>query len=420
MKDDNPIISGFDTAAVGNDATFTVDFHVAVKLDRNGSTCDAYECTIQRRRAFVKRLKPQYRDNPLYRAAFNKEFDLGVSVSHPSLPRYVAFGGDYIVMDFIEGESLADMLKRGDKRLKDRRFVCKLLSELLGVVEYLHNRNIVHCDIKADNIIISPYSDRPATLIDLDKAYTAWLGDTSGNPAKYGCDTCADGAIDFRGIGMIAGKLGQKRVASACRKDDATAESIKASLHNSHKVVWWSLIAIVAVACAAMVLSSPQKEHAVVQPSTVAPDSATADIPTVEIQPFDHRKHAIDNTWISALIAEKSNDIKGYRQHLWSILDCDTITLRKKRDAIGEYIYSYGMATAGIISSAVRRYSDISELEVQKAVRTDPGWISLEKEEAEMQTRLLEWDAKVSRRSSDHPALLPDTIQGDTLHAPRR
>ncbi|MDE7389049.1 MAG: hypothetical protein K2M97_07360, partial [Muribaculaceae bacterium] len=100
MKDDDLIISGFDSNVDGK-IPVAVDFASARKLDRSGSTCDAYECVVQRRRVFVKRLKSEYRENPLYRAAFDKEFDIGVTLSHPSLPRYIFFGGDHIVMDFI-------------------------------------------------------------------------------------------------------------------------------------------------------------------------------------------------------------------------------------------------------------------------------------------------------------------------------
>lgn len=228
MNQDNIIVSGFDSR--NEAAPLAVDFALAKPLDRSGSTCDAYECTVQRRRVFVKRLKAEYRDNPLYRAAFDKEYDLGVSLSHPFLPRYVGFGGDYIVMDFIEGDTLADLIKRDDLRLKNRKFVRRLLNELVEVVDYLHRRNIVHCDIKADNVIVSPYDDRPVTLLDLDKAYTSWLDSTHGNTQKYGCDNCVDGVIDFRGLGKIASQLRLEKVARICEKDKVSVESLKRML----------------------------------------------------------------------------------------------------------------------------------------------------------------------------------------------
>ncbi len=192
----------------------SVDFGDAKKLVRSGSTCDAYECTIQRRHCFVKRLKVEFRDNPLYCAAFDKEYELGVSLNHISLPHYYSRGKDYIVMDYVEGETLGDLMRKGDERLRDKRFVSKILCELIDAVEYLHRRQVIHCDIKPDNLIVSPYDDRPITLIDLEKSYTAWLSDTASNPAKYDCTTCSDGLVDLNAICIIGERLGNKRIAA--------------------------------------------------------------------------------------------------------------------------------------------------------------------------------------------------------------
>lgn len=236
MNDRDFIISGFDHDAVqdarNQGAYISLDFAKAKKLSRTGSTCDAYVGTIQRRRVFIKRLKAEYRNNPLYRAAFDKEYELGISLSHPSLARYVGFGYDYIVMDFIEGDTLADLIRRDDQRLKNRKFVKRKLCELIDVIEYLHCRNIIHCDIKADNILISPYDNRPISLIDFDKAYTPWLDSTHGNIKKFGCESCSDGTIDFRGFGKIASSVGLKRVATVCKKDNVSVKILKRKLKN--------------------------------------------------------------------------------------------------------------------------------------------------------------------------------------------
>lgn len=226
MEVANDMISGFDSR-VGDRSSPEVDFSSARRLERSGSTCDAFECVVGRRRVFVKRLKEEFRNNPVYRAAFDKEYDLGVSLSHPSLPQYVGFGGDYIMMNYIEGDTLADLIKRNDHRLRNRKFGSKILRDLTDAISYLHHRNVIHCDVKADNVIVSPYDDRPSVLIDLDKAYTSWLDSTPGDARKYGCVDCADGQIDFRGLGKIASQLGMKRIAAECRKDNVTGEAIK-------------------------------------------------------------------------------------------------------------------------------------------------------------------------------------------------
>ena len=426
MNDDSDIISGFDSSA-DHESLFAVDYSAAHQLNRSGSTCYAYECTVQHRRVFIKRLKTEYRDNPLYRAAFSKEYDLGVSLSHPSLPRYVGFGGDYIAMDFIEGDTLSELIKRGDRRLENKSFLRKLMNELIDVVEYLHARNIVHCDIKADNIIISPYRDRPAKLIDLDKAYTSWLSDTSGNPAKYDCDGCADGAIDFRGIGLIAAKLGLKKIAKACDRSDITADSLRALLNHRKKFILWVVAGIVAVAGAVAAIVFLPKNSPVgdAEASISNPEAATldttaivADTVMLKPQPTVSHKPAIDAAWISALIAEKSVPIKKYRKELMAILNSDSVPIGDKRTAVMEYTESYGRAITDIIYSAVSHYRFLPEIDVQNAVRSHPDWTRLSNEEAEMQTLVTDWIVKESRRSSDRPVSQPDTILNEPLRAP--
>lgn len=412
------------------EAPFAIDFSTAKLLSSSGSTCDAYECTVQHRRVFVKRLKEEYRNNPMYRAAFSKEYDLGVTLSHPSLPHYIGFGGDYIVMDYIEGDTLSSLISRCDIRLTNEKAVKKLLRELIDVVEYLHNRNIIHCDIKSDNIIISPYPDRPAILIDLDKAYSPWLDSTHGDTARYGCDQCADGDIDYKGVGMIAAKLGMKRIADACNRNNVSADGLKKLLENrSGRVILPVIIAgvIIAAIVAVMALvTKPTSSHhdAPSDAGYAAPAAADSEqiaySPIAPGTPSEPEKPAIDNAWIDALISEKSAEIIGYRQKLLGTLGCDTISIADKYDAITAYTYSAGMARNQIIFSAVEHYRHLSEIDVQQTVRNNPGWVRLDNEEAEMQRRIKQWQTKVSRRSSSLPASLPDTNPDEPLPAPHR
>lgn len=425
MKEDGFIVSGFSSGAAA-EAPFAVDFSRAKKLDRTGSTCDAYECTIQHRRVFVKRLKTEYRNNPLYRAAFSKEYDLGVTLSHPSLPRYVGFGKDYLVLDFVEGDTLADLIKRGDERLKDRKFVKKLLGELVDVVEYLHNRNIVHCDIKADNIIVSPYADRPVTLIDLDKARSPWLDSTHGDTAKYGCEGCADGTIDFKAIGLLAEKLGFKKLDG----NYASAAALRRSLRDNAQAVWRMIIAtaVILTVVGAFVLlnskTSGNEDAATVEESenveTLNESVRESEPEAAPMPPEALQQPALDTAWIAAKIAEKEAEIRTYGQTLLATLGCDTIPVADKHSAIMDYIYQSGVATNQIIFSAVEKYRNISELEVQMAVRNHPAWVRLMADKETVDERINAWNAKESRRSSALPVSLPDTTQDADLHAPHR
>lgn len=376
MNEDNTIISGFDGAADGG-ASFAVDFAIARRLERGGSTCDAYECMVQRRRVFVKRLKAEYRDNPVYRAAFDKEYDLGVSLSHPSLPRYVGFGGNYLVMDFIEGDTLSDLIKRDDPRLKSRKFVRRLLLELVDVVEYLHRRNIVHCDIKADNVIISPYDDRPATLIDLDKAYTSWLGTTHGNTQKYGCGGCADGVIDFRGIGLIAGQLGMKRVAKVCANDDVAQETIREVLTGSGvaKRIW--VVILIGLCCVLPLIwyfttgSSSDDMVVPVVPDYAATDSMTADT-AISVQP-DKDTKVVDETGAAESANKAIATVERLREK--ALPDIDSIVMQYYGPLLKRHVYLRELAADSMTTSRqllmmIKKYAD-AQMEAQDAIMGD-------------------------------------------------
>ncbi|MDE5809130.1 MAG: protein kinase [Muribaculaceae bacterium] len=214
-----------------------IDFDDAVKLPEGGSTCDIYRTRWQRRDVFVKRLKEQYRTNPIYLDALDKEFDIGVKLRHPSLPIYHEFHRDYIVLDYTDGLTLAEMIKRQDPWLKSEKNIVKMLKELVDVVGYLHRHNIVHCDIKPDNIMITA-NGRNLVLIDFDKSYTDSLGDTSGHPGKYGLPIDEKGcmAIDFHGMAMVVEKLksnipgfkfsNYKKFVKACFAADANCDDL--------------------------------------------------------------------------------------------------------------------------------------------------------------------------------------------------
>ena len=244
-----------------------INFGNAVRLPEGGSTCDIYRTKWQRRDVFVKRLKEEFRSNPLYLDALDKEFDIGVKLRHPSLPVYHEFHRDYIVLDYIDGQTLAEMIERQDQWLTKEKNIIRMLKELVDVVGYLHQHNIAHCDIKPDNIMITA-NGRNLVLIDFDKSYTDALNDTSGHPGKYGLTADAKGrfAIDFRGIGMVVEKLkagisGFKfrrysRFVKACNSADVNCDELSAILADSQSGARLGVKAVgVSVGIAAIILA---------------------------------------------------------------------------------------------------------------------------------------------------------------------
>jgi tRNA A-37 threonylcarbamoyl transferase component Bud32 len=82
------------------------------------------------------------------------------SLSHPKLPRYVDHfeqdGSLYLVMEKIEGESLAALRKRG--AVLSEAAVLRLLRDASEVLEYLHGRAppVIHRDLKPGNVLQRP------------------------------------------------------------------------------------------------------------------------------------------------------------------------------------------------------------------------------------------------------------------------
>lgn len=381
-------ISAFDEETLGG--ALQIDFGRARKLTHAGSTCNTYECVIQRRRVFVKRLKPEFRDNPLYRAAFDKEYDLGVGLSHCSLPRYVAIGDDYIVMDYIEGETLGELIRRDDERLKDKRFVDKLLSELIDVVEYLHRHQVVHCDLKPDNIIVSPYDAQPLTLVDFDKAYTSWLSDTAGNPAKYNCETCADGQVDFKGICAIAELLGQKQLAALKNNKNLTPGDLRKALagQSMHRYVVATLVVVAFICCGAFAYNLRRPSDALPVHTENTESAAEEVVETVE--PVNTDEASVNASRVEPAAVEKTNAVNNTPPDTCNTAKIDYL-IENKSNEIHEIIHRiidpYIQEGNDLITKAADTTIPIQEIEEADRAYGEKYMEVIDRTEKELQKR---------------------------------
>ncbi|MGQ9687122.1 MAG: serine/threonine-protein kinase, partial [Thiobacillaceae bacterium] len=100
------------------------------------------------------------------RQQFEQEATVLARLNHPHLVRVTDFfeegGNAYLVMDFVEGESLARRIER--ERALPEREVLAWADQLLDALAYCHSQGILHRDVKPQNVIIHP--DGRATLVD--------------------------------------------------------------------------------------------------------------------------------------------------------------------------------------------------------------------------------------------------------------
>ncbi|MCC5667314.1 serine/threonine protein kinase [Nostoc sp. CHAB 5784] len=119
----------------------------------------------------VKHLKPVTR-NPEFletaRRLFTSEAEtLEQLGNHDQIPRLLAYFEDnqefFLVQEFIEGHTLKAELFPNQPWTKDQ--VIQLLQEMLDILQFIHSRNVIHRDIKPDNII-RRQQDGKLVLID--------------------------------------------------------------------------------------------------------------------------------------------------------------------------------------------------------------------------------------------------------------
>lgn len=91
---------------------------------------------------------------------------------HPQIPRLLAYFEQnqefYLVQEFIEGHPLSEELTEGVRWQESQ--VVSLLEEVLGILQYVHGQNVIHRDIKPDNLMRR--SDGKLVLIDFGAVKT--------------------------------------------------------------------------------------------------------------------------------------------------------------------------------------------------------------------------------------------------------
>ncbi|MGH2838353.1 MAG: protein kinase domain-containing protein, partial [Thermoleophilaceae bacterium] len=132
----------------------------------------------------VKRMHTAERDD-IDARRFQREARLGASLSHPNLVSIFDTDQDdesvLLVMEYVEGETLSDVLARGDV---DPRRAMEIVTAVAAALDHAHGAGIVHRDIKPGNVLLG--RDGSVKLADLGIAKAVERTDITGTGTVLG------------------------------------------------------------------------------------------------------------------------------------------------------------------------------------------------------------------------------------------
>jgi serine/threonine protein kinase len=125
----------------------------------------ARDLTLERSVA-IKVLRQEYSTNPAFREHFHQEAKAAANLSHPNIVTVHDFGFDaerlFIIMEYVPGTDLKQLLD--DSEGFGIQETLTLMDQACAGVGYAHRAGLVHCDIKPQNLLITP--DQRLKVVD--------------------------------------------------------------------------------------------------------------------------------------------------------------------------------------------------------------------------------------------------------------
>lgn len=132
------------------------------------------------RQVAIKALPAHLSQDPDRLARFQREAKVLASLNHPGIGAIYGLeesgGHQYLILEYIEGETLADRLASGAIPVDETLRIAKQIAEALEVA---HEKGIVHRDLKPGNVMVS--ADDAVKVLDFGLARTA-----DGSPSSTG------------------------------------------------------------------------------------------------------------------------------------------------------------------------------------------------------------------------------------------
>ena len=173
--------------------------HIVPQPLGESATSLLYSVNVGGKMVFMKRLRPNLLCDTRVRSLFRKEYEVGSRLSHPNVVQYERmYEGDddcYLLMEHIQGQTLAECIAFSTAYFTNRRNLDKFVRQLLAGVGYLHEQNVLHGDLKPQNIMLTQVNN-DVKIIDLGFCFCDSYTDTVGMTRKYAAPEQLDGEVE--------------------------------------------------------------------------------------------------------------------------------------------------------------------------------------------------------------------------------
>ncbi len=280
----------------------------------------------------LKGLKKEYRNDPTYQRLLRKEFEIMVSLSHPSIVSVfsienVSIYGTCIIMEYIDGITLAEfMLQPQNSDLRLRMFY-----NILDAMRYVHAHQVIHRDLKPSNILVT-HNNKNVKIIDFglsDTDYFAILKEPAGTPQYMAPEQQSSNTPDVRndiyslGVILMSLNLGRsyqrviKRCIAPIEQRYADVDQLEKALHyitNRKKYRWPAILTSTTLILASLIAWQSVLIQDLSETRLLAADSISAMKRLIRESDEIHNEKLKQQTHIIAEMSDSLERIRILRQ----------------------------------------------------------------------------------------------------------